>query len=101
MRLYVAGKWAESAYCRDVMDMLKVLGHEITCDWTGHIHPEKSEKYALEDQEGVRRCDVLLALMPNPSIFYKGAWIEIGMAIAYGKKVVIVGEEVSSVFLGH
>lgn len=101
MKVYVAGKWNESEHVRVVMNMLKVNGHEITCDWTGHIHPLKSKEYALEDLEGVKNCDVLLALMPDPTTFYKGAWIEVGMALALNKKVIIVGEGVSSVFLGH
>lgn len=101
MKIYVAGKWKEASYVQEVMDMLKLKGHEITCDWTGHVHPEKSKEYAIEDLEGVKNCDIVFALMPDPTTFYKGAWIEIGMGLALNKKIIVVGEEVSSVFLGH
>lgn len=101
MKVYVAGKWKEVNSVREVMVMLKGMGHEVTCDWTGHVSPLKSKQYALEDMEGVRNCDVLLALMPDPTTFYKGAWIEVGMALAFNKLVMIVGKEVNSVFLGH
>lgn len=82
------------------MDMFEARGHTITCDWTGHVHPDKSKVYALEDLEGIRACDVLVAYMPDPNVFYKGAWIEVGMALGLDKKVIIIGKDVTTVFLG-
>ncbi len=101
MKIYVAGKWSESKGVKKVMEMLESRGHIITLDWTGHVHPDKSKEYAIEDIKGVRECDVLVACMWTPDIFYKGCWVEIGAALALDKKVVIIGHEVSSVFLGH
>ncbi len=101
MKIYVAGKWSESKYVKKVMEMLVARGHTITVDWTGHVHPDKSKEYAIEDIQGVKDCDVLVACMWTSGVFYKGCWVEIGAALALDKKVVIIGHEVSSVFLGH
>jgi len=108
LKIYCAGKWKEREQVKKVMEMFEARGHTITCDWTKHIAPERDiqvgnhgiKTYAEEDLEGVRECDVLVAYMSNPDIFYKGAWIEIGIALGLGKKVIIIGKDVTTVFLG-
>lgn len=111
MKIYVAGKWSERDKVKSIMETLESKGHTITCDWTKHIAPEGITKntdwaqnghktYAEEDLDGVRLCDVLVAYMPTPEIFYKGAWIEIGIALGLNKKVIIIGRNITSVFLG-
>lgn len=101
MKVYVAGKWSESKKIKNIMDMLESRGHVITLDWTSHIHPDKSREYAIEDIQAVRDCDVVIAYMPDQHIFYKGAWIEVGAALALNKQVVFIGINISGVFLGH
>lgn len=118
MRLYIAGKWSERDQVKKVMEMFESRGHIITCDWTRHIAPERITKaqydwsknedwaqnghktYAEEDLEGVRSCDVLIACMWDSTLFYKGAWIEIGIALGLDKEVIIIGENITTVFLG-
>lgn len=126
LRIYVAGKWKEREKVRSIMDMLEARGHLITCDWTKHIAPERLTKehneglftkeydwsknedwaqnghktYAEEDLEGVKTCDILVAYMPDPDIWYKGAWIEIGISLGLDKKVIIIGKDITTVFLG-
>lgn len=111
LKIYVAGKWKEREKVRSIMDMFESRGHIITCDWTKHIAPEKIDKdhdwaqnghktYAEEDLEGVKNCDILVAYMPDPDVFYKGAWIEIGIALGLNKKVIIIGKDITTVFLG-
>jgi len=121
MKIYVAGKWKEREKVRSIMDMLEARGHIITCDWTKHTLPENIEldrahkeksfikdynwaknghkTYAKEDLNGVRTCDVLVAYMPDTDVFYKGAWIEVGIALGLDKKVIIIGKDVTTVFL--
>ena len=125
MKIYVAGKWKEREKVKSIMDIFEARGHIITCDWTKHIAPERNERvggngiftkdydwsknvdwahnghktYAEEDLEGVKTCDVLVAYMLDSDVCYKGAWIEIGIALGLDKKVIIIGKEVTSVFL--
>lgn len=118
MNIYVAGKWSERERVRNLMDMLESRKHIITCDWTKHVAPERIQSgsgcfnkdfdwaqnghktYAEEDLEGVRNCDIVVALMTNPEIFYKGAWIEVGIAIGLNKKIILIGNDIATVFLG-
>ncbi len=118
MKIYVAGKWSERENVKKVMEMIESRGHTITCNWTNHIAPERIQNgegcfnkdfdwaqnghktYAEEDLEGVKNCDVVVACMWSPDIFYKGAWIEIGIAIGLNKNIVIIGSNVTTVFLG-
>ena len=103
------------------MDMLEARGHVITCDWTKHTLPESIEldraykeksfvkdydwaqndhkTYAQEDLKGVRNCEVLVAYMPDPDVCYKGAFIEMGIALGLDKKVIIIGKDITTVFL--
>lgn len=126
LKIYVAGKWKEREQVKKIMEMLEARGHVITCDWTKHIAPEGVTKdhekglfnksydwsknvdwaqnghktYAEKDLEGVRNCDILIAYMPDPDIWYKGAWIEVGLALGFDKKVIIIGNNITTVFLG-
>ena len=111
MKIYCAGKWKEREKVKSIMDMFEARGHTITCDWTKHIAPENIDKdhdwaqnghktYAEEDLEGVRNCDVLVAYIPDPDICYKGAWVEVGIALGLDKKVIIIGKGIATVFLG-
>lgn len=126
MKIYVAGKWSERDKVKTVMEIFESRGHIITCDWTRHIAPERNMReggngiftkeydwsknvdwaqnghktYAEEDLNGVLSCDLLIACMWSPEIFYKGAWIEVGIALGHYKRVIIIGKEIASVFLG-
>lgn len=116
LNVYVAGKWEERVKVKEVMKHLESKGYYVTCDWTKHVAPERWKKgqgcfnadwaakgektYAMEDLQGVRDCDVLVACMWNPSILYKGAWIEIGIALGLNKRVIIIGTDITTVFLG-
>ena len=99
-KIYVAGKWEDREEVKLLQTELIALGHEITCDWTIHELPEK-EKYAIEDVEGVKACDGLIALMIY-DYQYKGSIAEIGMAIALDKPVLVIGAMFdSSIFANH
>jgi hypothetical protein len=99
--VYVAGKWSEREKARKVMKELNDRGYAIAVDWTTHEHPDMFKEYVLEDIEAIKSSDILLACMWNKNIFYKGAWIEIGVALGLDKKIIIIGEEVSGIFLSH
>lgn len=46
----------------------------------------------------IKECDILLAMMDSPSRNYRGVFSEIGMALAFGKKVIIFNPSDNPVF---
>lgn len=85
------------------MDAIESRGHEITADWTKHkpleSYPDNAQismEYAAEDLKGVRNCDAFI-MVSDPE--GTGIYIELGAAIALGKKVFMIGPHTShSVF---
>lgn len=95
MKIYVAGKFEEGARVREVHQMLKDMGHEITHDWTredasGYQGAEREAYFrrcAEKDFEGVKDCDLILVL--NHDRLFGGA-TEMGLALAWGRVVYVV-----------
>lgn len=109
-KVYVAGKFAERRKVKSFMNQIKHFDCEITCDWTKHVAPEailnktewtyKGHTYAQEDLKGVKDCKLLVALLDDYRLFYKGSWIEVGIAIGLNKMILLVGEDIETVFMG-
>lgn len=99
--IYVAGKWEEREIIREIHKTLISMGHIITCDWTNHTEHGFSMKYAIEDIEGVKQCDFLIAYMKK-EYTYKGVWVEIGGALVLNKPVLVIGDKGDSgIFINH
>jgi nucleoside 2-deoxyribosyltransferase len=95
VRIYVASSFENKEEVRDLYTCLEILGHTITCDWTDHEEPynyQQLQQWALDDAEGVEHCDALVALIA-PGRTQQGTWCEIGMALAWGKPVTMIGIE--------
>ena len=108
MRIYVAAKTHDYRRARILMQKLRDSGHNITYDWTSeveavgveHEHEAAQDKQFLvqcaeRDAYGVRRAQLLVAI-GHPRVC--GTLVEIGMALALGKKVALVGEFPPSIF---
>lgn len=96
MNIYVSGSRHEIPRVREVMDILRQLGHKVTFDWTVHFDkngitdPEYLAECALDDFKGVCSADLVVALFENGHA-YKGTCAELGVAVARGIKVIVVG----------
>lgn len=99
MKLYVASKWQEWEMVKYIIDILKNRNHEIMADWTNHPKHAHNKEYALEAMAGIKECDLLIAYMANKH-YYKGAWTEIGGALALNIEVYVIGD-VTGVFSEH
>ncbi len=97
MNFYVAGKWEERAEVKKLMNILKSKGHEITMDWTVHEHADDGypEQYSVDDIEGVEKAEAFVGLFINPNS-YKGALVELGVALTRCDMVYIIGHAVDS-----
>lgn len=85
-----------------VRDHLIQNGHEITYDWTFH----GSQKYtSLErlaeigklQKQAVKHADVVVVLLPGG----KGTHAELGMALGFGKPILLHSETSTSFALGE
>ena len=107
MKVYVASKYQERETIRELYDILRSHGHEITVDWTNHdVFPDDAEEeklgeFACDDVRGVQECDSMIIYMVNEHQ-YKGAWVEMGVALALNKPVFVLGNAGDScIFMNH
>jgi nucleoside 2-deoxyribosyltransferase len=95
MKVYVAGKWEEKERVREVQDLLKRHGHTITHDWTREEedlnHIEHFATFALQDKQGVMGADAYVGVFEK-DLKYKGAFAEMGIAVALGIPIYILGQ---------
>lgn len=92
MKIYVGGSSEELVQIRLIMKILQLRGHTITFDWTQCFSwksPDLTENARL-DLEAIREADlVLLVFERNRN--YQGTHTEMGIALALGKEVIILG----------
>lgn len=106
MKIFVAGKVGHEKSAREVMSILSQAGHEISFDWTTipHLKPydenrEASRRAALLESQGLLESDALVLLAHDKGV---GMYVELGMAIASGKPIYVVGSQNSrTMFLYH
>lgn len=94
-RIYVAGKWEEKERVREVQAQLVAAGHTITHDWTteepvGDAYLNIVPSAVLADKQGVMAADAFVGIFEK-DLRYLGAVAELGMAIARGIPVYILG----------
>lgn len=92
MRVYVAGKFSPPtiARVREIQAQLVAAGHTITCDWTSDDVPAPQQ--AVNDMHGVLGADVFVLVAEDHSVVYCGAVAELGMAIASGLPIYVLGD---------
>lgn len=99
MKIYVAASSKDAAEVSRYMRSLEADGHAITSDWTRHIlageapneglSEERARELADECWHGVLAAEELHLLTGSRTI---GAWVELGMALAWRIPVRIIGE---------
>lgn len=89
MNFYISSRLNNIDQVRYVATRLKEKGWTLTCDWTRFDMPSDTpdglRAIAQQEWDGVRAADVLIVLTPQG----RGTHIELGMAIALGKRVYI------------
>lgn len=90
MRLYVAGSVLDRDRVRQIANILEGHGHTITFKWFDCTNDSPAER-AVMDLKGVADADVLVVYMQYDRK-YRGSWVEVGAALAYGKFVYFIGQ---------
>lgn len=91
MTYYIATKLENHVAHNVLRDALTRRGHHCTYDWTSHGAVWEQglavcERVAHLEADGVENADVVIMLWPGG----RGTHVELGMAIALGKRVVLV-----------
>lgn len=105
MKIYVASKAKHAPMWLAVRQYLLPKGHEIVSTWIDEVGKSQTVSYgelARRCIDETRACDILI-LFCEPGDLLKGTLIEVGAALALGKKVAVVGdcESLSHVFKAH
>lgn len=101
MKIYIAGKWEEHHVIDEYATKLEARGHVITLAWFRlHLKDVKFSQAAAEDVKGVAESHACVFIFERV-LPYKGAFAELGMAIAWDKRIIIVGDGGDSCVFTH
>lgn len=101
MKYYIATSLSRMMAHNVVRDALKILGHEISYDWTLHgsvksVSKERLREAAILELSGISKADLVVVLLPGG----KGNHLELGFAIASGKRIFLHSEDPTVFELG-
>jgi nucleoside 2-deoxyribosyltransferase len=99
MKIFVSASWKDRKVAKDLMDFLENNGHTITERWYKHEKIENYVDYAIEDYTGVKECDAYV--MFHSGFRSGGKYVELGMAIALGKRIITCGTRLKTVFRAY
>jgi hypothetical protein len=88
MRIYIATKFEEAPRAIEVATQLKQAGHTITWPWWAN--DQFTAEQASKDFVGVYSADALV-LIVEKDLAYKGAWVELGIAIGRDLPIYVMG----------
>lgn len=94
IRVYTASKIASASLWRDLSSQWP--GVLFIARWLRHAEigtpdlPEYAERFWREDEQDIRDCDAVLVYAWG-NVHLRGALVEAGMGIAFGKTVIVVG----------
>lgn len=103
MKIYLASRYSRRDELRGIAEQLHSMGHVTNTRWletewvnrpdaSSAAPPEYREKYAAIDREDVRDADCVINFTEAPGDgSLGGRHVEFGMAVAWGKRVVVVG----------
>jgi hypothetical protein len=116
MFIYLCSRYSRRDELRQVRERLQNAGHTITSEWldtdwvidaekefaASHAPAEFREEYAVKDLDNVLACEILIAFTePSGNGGLRGGrHVEFGAALAWGKKIVVVGQR-ENIFYFH
>ena len=97
MRVYLAARYRRRPELQRRAEELSALGHSVTSRWirgshsiSGGLDDPRWARFAQEDFEDVAAADAVVCFLePGGS---GGRHVEFGMALAWGKRTIVVGE---------
>lgn len=103
MNIYIAHNFAARLMLREsVVPYFEGRGHFVTSRWIkDDEHVQGSGEFcALSDLEDIDKCSTLILYIDQYSDRPgKGKWFEFGYALRAGKRIILIGEDRSCVFV--
>lgn len=98
-RVYLAARYSRRGELQRYAAQLREMGlAEVPCRWLSEEHDwdgndlARAQRYALDDIEDLERCHAVVVFLEEPGNYRRGgSLVELGMAMASGKSVVLVG----------
>lgn len=100
-KVYTAAKYGQMLEMREVCSKITIAGHETTAQWVdGKEANDTQTAAAVMDFEDVKRADVLMAFSDKRGRLNTGGGrhVEYGIAMALGKRIMVVGPRGEHVF---
>jgi hypothetical protein len=104
MKIFLSSRYSRRLEMCDVREVLEAKGHTVTSRWLDTMWRETDEhgsasappahraEYAVKDLEDVAAAQCLIAFTEPPRSNGRGGrHVELGAALALGKRVVVVG----------
>ena len=99
MRVYLAARYRHAEELRRRAEELSALGHDVTSRWirgghsvAGGYDDPRWARYAQEDFDDVESADAVVCLLEPNGGGSGGRHVEFGLALAWGKRTIVVGE---------
>jgi len=95
MNFYVASSFQNKKVVNEVSLLLKQLGWHHTYDWTQSERVtslEALQKIGMLEKQAIANSDVVVVILPGG----KGSHIELGLAIAWGKKIFLYSPDLEA-----
>lgn len=101
--VYLAAAYASKEEIRGHAAELKELGIDVTAQWLGEAHapnvpfgsrdPRELREFSQRDVDDIARADIFVffSLDPEQPTKRGGRHVEFGIAIATGKRIIVVG----------
>lgn len=90
--VYIAAPYELREEAQAAMHALTARGHHVTSQWL-RIHDTLTDAHARKDLRDIHAATVLLVLNPEPfrQAGTGGRHVELGYALAHGKRIIVVG----------
>ena len=99
MLVYLAARYRRAEEMRRRAEELSALGHHVTSRWIRGGHSVSGgyddplwARYAQEDVDDVASADAVVCFLEPNGGGSGGRHAEFGMALAWGKRIIVVGE---------
>ena len=99
MRIYLAARYRRRPEMQRRTEELSALGHHVTSRWirgshsvSGGLDDPSWARFAQEDLEDVAAADTVVCFLEPGGGGSGGRHVEFGMALAWGKRTIVVGE---------